>query len=98
MAKKKVQNDNKKVKVKVDGFSFEFFKDVADDVEILDLLDKMGQGNPIEMRNLIIYVLGEKKYQAMKNHFVKKNGKMRITDLERVLETMFSPENLNPKE
>lgn len=96
-SKEKVVASQPKLKeIKVRGYSFSFNPDVIDDVEVLEELEALSNNNPAVMITFLRRVLGDSGWQAMKAYFVKKEGKMRITTLEKVFTGIF--ENFDPKE
>lgn len=72
-----------------DGLKVKASDDFMDDVETLEVMDRMAS-DPSAIIPFVKRVLGEEQYQAVKQHYVKKNGRMRISDLNAVIDKVAS--------
>lgn len=72
-----------------DGLKVKASDDFMDDVETLEVMDRMAS-DPSAIIPFVKRVLGEEQYQAVKRHYVKKNGRMRISDLNAVIDKVAS--------
>lgn len=68
-----------------DGLKVKASDDFMDDIETLEVMDRMAS-DPSAIIPFIKRVLGEEQYQAVKGYYVEKNGKMRISDLNAVID------------
>lgn len=77
------------VKVNIDGYELEYDKAQLDDVEVLEMIEEMQNGKPTMIITFLKTIVGESTYQDMKDYFVKKDGRMKITKLQEVFEKLF---------
>ena len=70
-----------------DGLEIEVNGDFMDDVETLEVMDRMTTA-PEAIIPFVKKIFGEDNYQTVKAHYVKKNGYMRISDLNDVVNTV----------
>lgn len=70
-----------------DGLEIEVNGDFMDDVETLEVMDRMSTA-PEAIIPFVKKIFGEDNYQVVKAHYVKKNGYMRISDLNDVVNTV----------
>lgn len=63
------------------GFKFEIDKDVLDDWELLELLEKIDSGDVSVMPKAITFLLGDRQYQNLKKFIKKRDGKIKITTM-----------------
>lgn len=59
----------------VDGIKIDITLDDIDDIEVAEMLEEG------KIAAVLRHVFGQEKYEAIKDHFKKKNGKARISDL-----------------
>lgn len=78
---------NTKVVKLDDGLEIEVNGDFMDDVETLEVMDRMSTA-PEAIIPFVKKIFGEDNYQTVKAHYVKKNGYMRISDLNDVVNTV----------
>jgi len=78
---------NTKVVKLDDGLEIEVNGDFMDDVETLEVMDRMTTA-PEAIIPFVKKIFGEDNYQTVKAYYVKKNGRMRITDLNDVVNTV----------
>ena len=88
--------DNKLAQIEVDGYKFEVDTDLVDDVETLETIEEIQNGQPTKIIVFLKQILGEETYKEMKAHYVKKDGRMRISTLNKVFEAIF--EKFDPKD
>lgn len=70
-----------------DGLEMEVNGDFMDDVETLEVMDRMATA-PEAIIPFVKKIFGEDNYQVVKAYYVKKNGRMRISDLNNVVNTV----------
>ena len=87
--------ETKLVDITVDGYTFKANVDAADDIETLEIINGVQNGEVGRIVDLVKMVVGEKGYEDMKAHYVKEHGKMRISTLNKVFEAIF--EKFDPK-
>ena len=63
------------------GFKFEIDKEVLDDWELLELLEKIDSGDVSVMPKAITFLLGDRQYQNLKKFIKKRDGKIKITTM-----------------
>lgn len=79
-----------------DGFKFKIDTDLLDDVEVLELIDRIESKNQLAaIQPLLVVLIGDEKYAQMKAHFVKKYDRFRITKLTEIYEVVI--DNFDPK-
>ena len=87
--------ENKLAQIDIDGFKFEVDTDLVDDVETLEVIEEIQNGQPTKIITFLKQILGESTYAEMKAHYVKTQGRMRISTLNKVFEAIF--EKFDPK-
>ena len=70
-----------------DGLEIEVNGDFMDDVETLEVMDRMSTA-PEAIIPFVKKIFGEDNYQTVKAYYVKKHGRMRISDLNDVVNTV----------
>jgi len=82
--------------VMVDDYSFEIDTERIDDVDILDTIDAIENQKKLkEIITFLEYLLGKDGYVNLKEHFVKKDGKFKLSKLFEVYQAIF--EKFDPK-
>lgn len=81
--------------VEVEGYKFQFDADKIDDVEVIEMASQIEKGDAAKIIDFIKFLLGDDGYTEMKNYFVTKDGKFKLTTLMNVFEQIF--ENFDPK-
>ncbi len=98
-ALKKAANVNFKGELKevdFEGYKFNVNTDLIDDVEVLELIDRIESKNQIiAVVDFLDYLIGRDEYEKMKAHFVEKEGRFKMTKLMKVYEAIF--EKFDPK-
>lgn len=85
------------VEVEHDGYKFKVDTGMIDDVDVLDLIDKIeNQNNMKAIVDLLEYLIGVEGYKQMKAYFVKKEGRFRISTLSKIYVAIF--EKFDPKD
>lgn len=93
--KLKAQNDGIK-KLNIDGYEFTVDTDLLDDVEAFEHIDRIeNKGQVAAIVPLLHFLIGKDGYGAMKAHFVKIEGRFRVTKLSKVYQVII--DNFNPK-
>lgn len=83
--------------IEYDGYKFKVNTDLIDDVEVVDLIDKIeNQQNMKAIVDFLKYLVGDEGYEKMKAYFVKKDGRFRLSKLSAIYQSIF--ENFDPKE
>lgn len=81
---------NDKIKpVEYDGYKFEFDSDKIDDMEIVEMAAKIESGNVSLLVPFVEAILGADGYTDLKNYFITKEGKLRLTTLMQIFEAIF---------
>lgn len=96
---KEAANTNEKPKLKnveVDGYKFQINEDSLDDVEMLEMIDGIENGErPALIMTLLKKLIGDDGYEAMKAYFVEKDGRFKMSKLGDVYKAIF--EGFDPK-
>lgn len=80
-----------------EDYKFVVDTDLLDDVESLELIDRIENKRQIgAIVPLLGKLIGTDGYEKMKAHFVKKDGKFRATKLAKVYQVII--ENFDPKD
>lgn len=80
----------------LDGYKFTVDTDLLDDVEAFEHIDRIENKNQVAaIVPLLKFLIGEQGYEDMKAHFVKTEGRFRVTKLSKVYQVII--ENFNPK-
>ena len=80
-----------------EGFAFKVDTDLLDDVEAFEIIDRIENKNQVTaVVPLLHFLIGKEGYEAMKDYFVKKEGRFRVTKLSKVYELIV--ENFDPKD
>lgn len=79
-----------------EGYKFKVDTDLLDDVEAFEIIDRIeNKGQVAAVVPLLKFLIGDSGYEAMKAHFVKKEGRFRVSKLSKVYEVIV--ENFDPK-
>lgn len=90
------KKDNTKV-LEVEGYKFKVDTDLLDDVEAFEHIDRIENKNQVTaIVPLMEFLIGKEGYEQMKAHFVKKEGKFRVTKLSKVYQVII--DNFDPKD
>lgn len=82
--------------IEVDGYKFEIDTDRIDDVEILDTIDAIENQKKLkEIITFLEFLIGVDGYRSLKEYFVKKDGKFKLSKLFEVYQAIF--EKFDPK-
>lgn len=80
-----------------EGYSFTVDTDLLDDVEAFEIIDRIENKNQITaVVPLLEFLIGKKGFEDMKAHFVKKDGRFRVSKLSKLYELII--ENFDPKD
>lgn len=83
--------------MKVGDYEFSADTDLLDDVEAFELIDKIeSNGQVSAIVPLLKFLIGADGYEKMKAHFVKSEGRFRMTRLSDVYKVII--ENFDPKD
>ena len=79
-----------------DGYTFKVDTELLDDVELLEMIDAIeNREQPALIITLLKDLIGEDGYKDMKDYFVKKDGRFRMTKLSGIYQAIF--EDFDPK-
>lgn len=82
--------------LEIDGYKFIVDTDLLDDVEAFEIIDRIENKNEVTaVVPLLKFLIGEKGYDDMKAHFVKKEGRFRVTKLSQVYQVIVA--DFDPK-
>lgn len=82
--------------IELDGYSFEIDTDRIDDVEILDTIDAIENQKKLkEIITFLEFLIGKDGYTKLKEYFVQKDGKFKLSKLFEVYQAIF--EKFDPK-
>lgn len=82
--------------VTIDGYSFSVDTDRIDDVEILDTIDAIENQKKLkEIITFLQYLIGVDGYTSLKDYFVNKDGRFKLSKLFSVYQAIF--EKFDPK-
>ena len=75
--------------VTVDGYTFKFDGEKIDDVEVIERVAKIEEGQTAEIIKFVKFLIGDDGYTEMKNFFVTKEGKFKLSTLMKIFEAIF---------
>lgn len=82
--------------VKYEGYEFQVDSALLDDVELLEMIDGIENGEkPALIIALLKKLVGDTGYEAMKAYFKQKDGVFKMTTLAEIYKNIF--ENFDPK-
>lgn len=80
----------------IDDYKFTVDTDLLDDVDAFEHIDRIENKKQVAaIVPLLHFLIGDDGYDAMKAHFVKKDGRFRVSKLSKVYEIIV--ENFSPK-
>jgi hypothetical protein len=80
-----------------EGYKFVVDTDLIDDVEALEIIDRIeNKGQIAAVVPFLSFLIGKEGYEKMKAHFVEKDGKFRATKLAEVYKVIIN--NFDPKD
>lgn len=86
-----------KLDIEYDGYKFTVDSALLDDVEIVDIIERIEAGKSLKATvEFLYYLIGADGYEKMKNHFIKKDGRFKLTKLTRIYYAIF--EQFDPKD
>lgn len=90
------QFKGEQTEVEYDGYKFTVDTAMLDDVEIVDLIERIEAGKSLKATvEFLYYLIGEDGYNDMKAFFVKRDGRFKLTKLTRIYYAIF--EKFDPK-
>lgn len=90
------KQDNIK-ELEIEGYKFKVDTDLLDDVEAFEHIDRIENKNQVTaIVPLMEFLIGKEGFEKMKAHFVKKDGKFRVTKLTKVYQVII--DNFDPKD
>lgn len=82
--------------VEYDGYKFKIDEELLDDVELLEMIDGIeNEEKPALIITLLKRLIGDDGYAAMKEYFVKKDGRFKMSALGEIYRVIF--EDFDPK-
>ena len=85
-----------KTEVTYDGYTFEVDTAMLDDVEIVDLIERIEAGKSLKATvEFLHYLIGVDGYEKMKAFYIKRDGRFKLTVLTRIYYAIF--EKFDPK-
>lgn len=79
-----------------EGYKFKVDTDLLDDVEAFEIIDRIeNKGQVAAVVPLLEFLIGKDGFAEMKAHFVKKEGRFRVSKLSKIYEVIV--ENFDPK-
>lgn len=86
-----------KLDIEYDGYKFTVDSALLDDVEIVDLIERIEAGKSLKATvEFLYYLIGQDGYEKMKAFFVKRDGRFKLTKLTRIYYAIF--EKFDPKD
>jgi outer membrane protein assembly factor BamA len=83
--------------LEIDGYKFTVDTDLLDNVDAFEHIDRIENQQQIAaIVPLLKFLIGDQGYDDMKAHYVKTEGKFRLTKLSKVYELII--ENFDPKD
>ena len=70
---------DKKNTVEVEGIKLTLDENALDDIEVLDMLDEVNEGNPFKIKKLIVALVGEESWNEIKEHLRDDTGRVSAT-------------------
>ena len=84
-------------KIVVDGIEYIFNEDCIDDMEFLELSDKVQSEDGITAYPALLRkLIWEDKYKEASNHYKEKNGRFKVTDAETIFDAIIKA--VDPKD
>lgn len=71
------------------GFQFEVSKDVANDMELLEMLEEMTDENIFAMGKVCKKILGEAQKKALYNHLRTEDGRVPVNMVSETITEIF---------
>lgn len=82
--------------LEIDGYKFTVDTDLLDDVEAFKLIDRIeNQKQVTAIVPLLTFLIGNEGYEKMEQHYIKTEGKFRVTKLSKVYSVII--EAFDPK-
>lgn len=72
-----------------EGFEYAIMADAADDMEILEGLEAIDDGDPYQISHVLERLLGKDQKKALYDFYREKFGKVRITTMLEVIDHLF---------
>lgn len=84
------------IDVSFEGCEFKVDTSLLDDVDALEMIDSIeNQDNMKAIVDFLKYLVGETEYERIRDHFVKRDGRFRITVLSKIYVAIF--DKFDPK-
>lgn len=84
-------------KIVVDSIEYIFNEDYVDDMEVLELSDKVqSEGGITAYPALLRKLIGDEKYKEASDHYKEKNGRFKVTDAQAIFDAIIKA--VDPKD
>ena len=75
------------------GFSIELEESTLDNMEVLDALSDLDEGNPLAMSRLVVKLLGKDGKKRLYDHLRTEDGRVPASAVERAIMALFQSIN-----
>ena len=75
------------------GFSIELEESALDNMEVLDALSDLDEGNPLAMSRLVVKLLGKDGKKRLYDHLRTEDGRVPASAVERAIMELFQSIN-----
>lgn len=75
------------------GFSIELEESTLDNMEVLDALSDLDEGNPLAMSRLVVKLLGKDGKKRLYNHLRTEDGRVPASAVESAIMELFQSIN-----
>ena len=75
------------------GFSIELEESTLDNMEVLDAMSDLDEGNPLAMSRLVVKLLGKDGKQRLYNHLRTEDGRVPASAVESAIMELFQSIN-----
>ena len=63
-------------KIEIDGLKLEVDNGALDDIEVLDMLDEINEGNPFKVKKLLVALIGKEAWNDVAEHLRGEDGRV----------------------
>lgn len=74
------------------GFEFELDEEVLDDWELLELLERIDDGDVTVLSKAVVSVLGKDQYERLKDFIKQRDGKIKVSIMMQEFNSIMSAE------
>jgi hypothetical protein len=95
-SKAQAEPPKKGKELEIDGYKFFVDTDLLDDVEAFELIDQIeNEKKVVKIVPLLKFLVGDEGYEDMKAHYIKTEGRFRISKLSEVYQVIV--DDFDPK-